>query len=38
MSRTELEEATEAEYKQALAKAAKLYHIRMDYINSIFNV
>ena len=36
MSRKELVEATEKEYKNALINAAKLYHVRMDYINNIF--
>ena len=35
MSRKELEEATEAEYKKALRDAARLWHIRMDYIDTI---
>lgn len=36
MSKSELIEATEHEYKEALISAAKLYHVRMDYINNIF--
>lgn len=35
MSRSELEEATEHEYKEALREAAKIYHARMDYIKLI---
>ena len=36
MSRKELEEVTEEEYKKALQNAAQMYHIRMDYIANIF--
>lgn len=35
MPRKELEEATEKEYKEALRKAAQMYHIRMDYIKNL---
>lgn len=35
MSRTELEEVTERLYKEELQKAAKSYHIRMDFIKNI---
>lgn len=35
MSRTELEEITERLYKEELQKAAKSYHIRMDFIKNI---
>lgn len=33
MSSKELKQLTEKEYKESLCKAAKLYNIRMDYIN-----
>lgn len=36
MSRKELEEITEEEYKKALHNAAQMYHVRMDYIANIF--
>lgn len=36
MSRKELEEITEQEYKKALQNAAQMYHVRMDYIANIF--
>ena len=36
MSRKELEEVTEEEYKKALQSAAQMYHVRMDYIANIF--
>ena len=36
MPRKELEEFTENEYKEALRKAAQAYHIRMDYIDTLF--
>ena len=36
MSRKELEEITEKEYKEALRKAAQTYHARMDYISTLF--
>ncbi len=36
MPRKELEEFTENEYKEALRKAAQVYHIRMDYIDTLF--
>ena len=36
MPKKELIKATEKAYKDALIDAAKLYHIRMDYINNLF--
>lgn len=38
MDPKELKKITEKEYKEELIKAAKMYNVRMNYINSIFEL